>query len=79
MKVLAKMNLVPDQYALVSLDDNGVIRKVNDLVRKGEYTRAIEEALQGGEFLRGVALDNVGDVAARLILTRKSAHWDLSA
>ena len=79
MKVLAEMSIAPDQYALLSLTDNGVLGKVNGLVRKGEYARAIEEALRGGEFLQGVTLSDIGDVSARLILTRKNAHWDLSA
>ena len=78
MKVLAKISEIPDTYVLVRFKNGTIPRKLRSLIGKGEYRRAVLEALSKGDFLRKVSEIEKGGVKADLIITPKSAHWDVT-
>lgn len=78
MKILAKIGKTSEKYALIHLIDETVRRKIKKLISKGKYSQAIGEALKKGKFYKEISGPEKNHIEARLILTEKSAHWDLT-
>jgi hypothetical protein len=52
--------------------------EIKKLVGKKRYSRAIVTALSGGGFVKGIRPEELHCVKANLVITKESAHWDLS-
>jgi len=79
MRILAKTDMELDRYTLVRVTDKAVRATINDLIGKKEYLMAILETLSNGEPIEEIFGHEKTRVEAKLILTEKSAHWDLTA
>jgi len=77
MKILAKTDKSSGTYILMHLIDKAIHRKINNLISKGRYSQAIVEALSNGTFIEQVSEPGKGRVKADLIITEKSAHWEV--
>jgi len=77
MKILAKIDKSSDTYILMHLTDKAIHGKINSLISKGRYSQAILEALSNGKFIEQVSEPGKGRIKADLIITEKSAHWEV--
>lgn len=76
MRILIVTTKQPKKRFLVKLHNDELITEIKDLVYNKKHSQAITSALKKGEVEREVAHDECG-VGADLILTKKSARWDL--
>ena len=78
MKILVIVERSPRHRFLVSLEDKRLVGEVKTLVDRKKYAQAIVRALTLGTFEREVLTEDLPALTANLILSEKSAHWDLS-
>lgn len=76
MRILIITTEKPEKRFLVKLHTDELIDEVKNLINSKKNSRAITSALKKGRVEREVAHDECG-VRADLILTKKSARWDL--
>ena len=76
MKVLIKKKRL-EEYLLVKLTANEVIKEVMKCVNQGLYTRAIKTVTAKGITLKVVNEADLSLIAASLIITENQAHFDL--
>lgn len=77
MRVLIILNKGPSERCLVHLHNEALVAEIRSLVNNGKYARAIMTALAKGRFEREIMHDEVSNLDAGLILSEKSASWDL--
>ena len=78
MKILAKVDEVSDRYALIHLFDEKLRKNIRNLVSRGKYRQAIREAVSKAESHTEISGAERKHVNAALIITERSAHWDLT-
>ncbi len=78
MKVLLEVRNSPVQRFLIDLAEQNFINEVKRLIGKGKYSRAMTTVFSKGKFLREVEEAELPWLDADLILTEKSAHYDLT-
>lgn len=66
------------QRFLVGLQTNKLVKEVATLVGKRRYSQAIAVALAKGRFEREIPDNEYQKIAADVILTEGSVHWDLT-
>ncbi|MBF0217431.1 MAG: hypothetical protein HQL30_10610 [Candidatus Omnitrophica bacterium] len=76
MKVLAKAKKI-DNYILLEIVNKKAIEQITALITSGLYVKAIEESFKEGQVLEALGENVRTNVNAEVILTEKSAHWDL--
>lgn len=77
MKVLIKIHHSPEQRFLVELSGKKLIKEVQNLAGKGNYSKAIVTALSKGKFHGELTEEEAGNIAVSLILTSENARYDL--
>ncbi len=77
MKVLIEVQNSPIKRFFVKLPDQKLIDEVKTHVSRGRYSKAIRAAFGKGKMIREISEKDVSGIDAKLILTQKSAHYDL--
>jgi len=77
MRVLVVIQRSPAQRFLVELHTNTLVKEVARLMAKRKNSQAIATALSKGRFNQEVMEGELPKVKADLILTEKSASWDI--
>ena len=78
LRLLVDIAANPRQRFLVKLHKRELVKEVKRLIDKGMYSKAIAWALFNGKIEEEVAHDEIPGADADLIITEKSARWDLT-
>ena len=78
MKVLVVIKASNPRKFLVTLRKEELIREVKSLVARKKHTRAILAALLKGKLEKEIRGCELKDFEADLILSEKTASWDLT-
>jgi len=78
MKILLEVRNSPVQRFLIDLTGQNLINEVKRLIGKGKYSKAMTKVFSKGKFLKEVEESELPWLDADLILTEKSAHYDLT-
>ena len=78
MKILTKISKNDVEYVLIRLSKACDCEKVCNLLRKGKYSQAAILALKKAHSVHRFSKHKKGLRKADVIITGKSAHWDLS-
>lgn len=79
MKIIAKIMEDPIVYAYIEVDDFSTGKKIKESINKGNYAKAMDYALDECVTIKEIREKDLRSLEATLILTRKNAHWDLTA
>ena len=77
MKILVITHNSPEKITLVKLPNRKLIDEIKILINRDMRKKAIKKVLQEGKVLQEVTRENMGLMDAELILTEKTAHYDL--
>ena len=78
MKVLITMNhRAPAERYLVQIFTDSLISQIRGLVNSGMYSQAAVTAFKNGVLEREIFDDELPSIHADLILSEKTASWDL--
>jgi len=78
MKVLIVIKRSPAQIFLVELNTNKLVKEIAALLARRRNSQAIATTLAKGRFDREVSENEARKIKADIILTKESAHWDLT-
>ena len=77
MRVLITLQRNRTHRYLVNLLTKSVISQVRDLISAQDYTKALDMVYYGGLLEGEVAEDQIPAVKADLMLSERSANWDI--
>lgn len=77
MKILVILERSPKYRFLVKLKDEKLARDIKRLVDRKKYSTAMVKAVYFGSFEKEILAEELPFTGADLILSEKSAHWDL--
>ena len=78
MNILVEVDGNAGTYILICLINKLVCEKMCRLITEERYYEAILEVLKSGSSFQAVSVISRKNIKADLILTAKSAHWDLT-
>ncbi len=77
MDVLVVIEKSPIQRYLVVLPTEVLIREVRDLINRSRYSQALAVTFVRGKLQRQISEGELPNISADLILSERSAYWDL--
>ena len=77
MKVLITLERQRTHRYMINLLTKSVISQVRDLISTQDYTKALDLVYYGGLLEREIAEEDMPAVKADLMLSERSANWDI--
>ena len=78
MRGLLVVERSPAQKYLIKIDTKALVKEVRQLIENRKHSKAMTAVFEKGKFEKIVSEDEMPTIDADLILSNKSARWDLT-